>query len=141
MKIKEVIESILEIKGVSKTDLANRIDITRASLSERIRRENIGMDKLNQMLKALDYKIIVVPRNRRLGENEFDFMTESKKVVKEANKDNKDNLIYDLWLKRSDLSVEEYTAELNKIWPDDSKKVSKEFERYMKWYMEEKLNK
>lgn len=135
--IKELMETILELKGVTKSDLASRIDVSRATLSGRLKRDNLSIDTLNQMLKALDYKIVIAPRNKRLTENEFDLMT---KIEKPAKTDDRESQTYDLWLKKDEFTVEQYGAELNKIWSDDAKKINKEFERYMKWYMEEKLN-
>lgn len=135
--IKELMETILELKGITKSDLASRIDVSRATLSGRLKRDNLSIDTLNQMLKALDYKIVIAPRNKRLAENEFDLMT---KIEKPAKTDDRESQTYDLWLKKDEFTVEQYGAELNKIWSDDAKKINKEFERYMKWYMEEKLN-
>lgn len=135
MNVKEAFNDILKNKGIRQIDLASRMNVPQANISQRLSR-NLKIDTLQEMANMVDYKLLLVPRSRRLQEGEYELSDKASKPL-----DNIEEVAYDLWLKRSELSVEEYTAELNKIWPDDSKKVSKEFERYMKWYMEEKLNK
>lgn len=66
MKATKALKEVMEMRGVKPAVLCDRLDIKSNVLSERFKQENISVAKLNEMLKALDYKIIVVPRDVRL---------------------------------------------------------------------------
>ncbi len=72
MKATLALRKVMEIRGVKPAVLCDRIDIKANVLSERFRQENISVAKLNEMLKAMDYKIIVVPRDVRVPDGGFD---------------------------------------------------------------------
>lgn len=143
MTIKEIIKTILVSKGILQRDVAGRLNMKQATLSERLRRNNLSTDVLGEILNAVDYKLIAVPRGKRLTDDEFliDHTSnlEEPVVPEKSEKEQKEDASYDLWLRKAEFSVEQYTAELEKIWGDDKKRISSDFEKYMKWYMEEKL--
>lgn len=72
MSANEVVKKIMKDCGVSITALANRIGVDRAALGMRLRQKNVSVDKLNEMLKAIDYKIIVMPIDGRVKEDWFE---------------------------------------------------------------------
>lgn len=63
---------IMKNRAVGVNMLADRLGIKQNVLSERLRHENISVNKLSEMLRLLDYKIILVPRETRLPEGGFE---------------------------------------------------------------------
>lgn len=72
MKTGEAVRKIMKSKEVGVNALAARIDKTPRLVSERLNQENISIAKLREMLIALDYKVVIVPRNTKLPENGFE---------------------------------------------------------------------
>lgn len=72
MKTGEAVREIMKSKEVGVNALAARIDKTPRLVSERLNQENISIAKLREMLIALDYKVVIVPRNTKLPENGFE---------------------------------------------------------------------
>lgn len=72
MKTSEAVRSIMKESGIGVSALAGRLDKTPRLVSERISQENISIAKLREMLIALDYKIVIVPRNAKIPENGFE---------------------------------------------------------------------
>ncbi len=63
---------IMKNRAVGVNMLADRLGIKQNVLSERLRHENISVNKLSEMLRLLDYKIILVPRETRVPEGGFE---------------------------------------------------------------------
>lgn len=61
MKPSEIIRNIMNEKNCKPIDLAKRLEISKQTLNGRLTQDNISIDKLNQILKQLDYKIVIVP--------------------------------------------------------------------------------
>lgn len=72
MKTSEAVRSIMKESGIGVNALAGRLDKTPRLVSERISQDNISIAKLREMLIALDYKIVIVPRNAKVPENGFE---------------------------------------------------------------------
>lgn len=72
MRTGEAVREIMKNKEVGVNALAARIDKTPRLVSERLNQENISIAKLREMLIALDYKVVIVPRNAKLPENGFE---------------------------------------------------------------------
>lgn len=68
----QIIRKVMEIKEVRPSVLASRIGIKNNVLSERLGQKNMSVAKLNETLRPLDYKIIVVPRECRIPEGGFE---------------------------------------------------------------------
>lgn len=75
MNSKLIVKEIMENKGVTNADMANRLNITQAAMWDRLKLKkvkngqempcpNMTVDKLNDMLRALDYEIVIVPRGK-----------------------------------------------------------------------------
>jgi len=60
------------LKEVKPSTLASRLNIKNNVLSERLGQKNISIDKLNEMLRVLDYKIVIVPREARVQDGSFE---------------------------------------------------------------------
>jgi len=68
MKARDIVKEIMEIKSVTNATMADRLSITPAALWDRIntkKTKDIPVSTLNEMLKVLDYKILIVPREVR----------------------------------------------------------------------------
>lgn len=72
MKATQALKKVMEMREVKPAVLCDRLNIKSNVLSERFKQENISVAKLNEMLKAMDYKIVVVPRDARVPEGGID---------------------------------------------------------------------
>lgn len=72
MKATQALKKVMEIREVKPAVLCDRLNIKSNVLSERFKQENISVAKLNEMLKVMDYKIVVVPRDVRVPEGGID---------------------------------------------------------------------
>lgn len=72
MKANEIIREVMMLKEVKPSTLASRLNIKNNVLSERLRQKNISIDKLNETLRVLDYKIVIVPREARVQDGSFE---------------------------------------------------------------------
>ena len=62
MKTTDALKKIMQTQGIGTNKLADILGKRPTVISERIHQENISISKLNEMLKVLDYKIVLVPR-------------------------------------------------------------------------------
>ena len=65
MRATEALRKVMELKSVKPSMLCDRLGIKSNVLSERFKQKNISVEKLNEMLKVMDYKIVIVPRESR----------------------------------------------------------------------------
>lgn len=63
MKATEIVRIVMKSKGVKVASLADKLRIKSNVLSERLSQENISIAKLDEMLRPMDYKILIVPRD------------------------------------------------------------------------------
>lgn len=68
----EALKKIMEIQKIKPAVLCDRLDIKGNVLSERFKQKNISIVKLNEMLRALDYKIVLVPRDSKVPDGGFE---------------------------------------------------------------------
>ena len=65
MNEKEIIIKLMEEQGLSAADLANQMGISNAALWDRIKspkNKSLTTKKLNEILKQLNYEIVLMPR-------------------------------------------------------------------------------
>jgi hypothetical protein len=72
MKATEALKKVMELKNVKPSDLCARLGIKSNVLSERFKQKNISVEKLDEMMNVMDYKIVIVPRETRLPEGGFE---------------------------------------------------------------------
>lgn len=72
MKATEALKEVMTIREIKPSILCDRLSIKSNVLSERFKQKNISVEKLNDMLKVMDYKILIVPRDTRVPENGFE---------------------------------------------------------------------
>ena len=71
MTASEAIKEILKLKELNQAKLSDMLNIPLKTLNERRRHKNISVNKLDETLRVMGYKIIVVPRETKV-ENGFD---------------------------------------------------------------------
>lgn len=74
MKAREIVKVIMESMNLSNATMAARLSITPAALWDRLntkKTKDIPVSTLNEMLKVMDYKIIIVPRETRVPTNGY----------------------------------------------------------------------
>lgn len=79
MKAMDAVRKVMEEQEVSPSALRDRLGIPKekmSALSQRFTQKNVSVDKLNEMLKVMDYKIIIVPRGTRLPANGIEITSE-----------------------------------------------------------------
>ena len=72
MKATEAVREIMEAKGVRPVDLRRRLGLESNTMNERLNMKNISIVKLNEMLRVMDYKIVLVPSDTRVGADEYE---------------------------------------------------------------------
>lgn len=72
MKANEAIREIMNRTDTRISTLSRMLNTNTNTLANRIAREGITVSKLNETIRAMDYKIIVVPGNTRLPEGGFE---------------------------------------------------------------------
>lgn len=72
MKPTDIIRNIVLSKSMKYSELAYRLNIGQNVLNERLRQKNISIDKMNEMLQALGYKMVVVPYNTPVKDEWFE---------------------------------------------------------------------
>lgn len=72
MDIMDVIEDILAKQGIMKRTLANRLNISPSTINTRFARGNIRADTIVKMLRALDYKLVAMPANKKTPDGGYD---------------------------------------------------------------------
>ncbi|MGI6248196.1 MAG: hypothetical protein ACOYJX_02140 [Acutalibacteraceae bacterium] len=62
MKATDVVRKIMKTKGVKVAALADKLGLKRSNVvSERLSQSNISVAKLDEMLRLLGYKIMIMP--------------------------------------------------------------------------------
>lgn len=72
MKSGEAVRLIMNNKDISVTKLADRMGRSSRLVCDRIAAKNIIMNNLAEMLRVMDYKIVVVPSDTKLQDDWFE---------------------------------------------------------------------
>lgn len=72
MKATDVVREIMRNQEVGLNKVADRMGKTPRLVSDRLSQDNISIAKLNELLKVLDYKIMVVPRDAKRPAGSYD---------------------------------------------------------------------
>lgn len=75
MRGREILKAIMASKSLSNAELAKRLNVSNATIWERLNNKNvkdIPVSLLTTMLRAMDYKVIVVPANIRLPDGGYE---------------------------------------------------------------------
>lgn len=72
MKATEIVKEIMEQQGIGQTALGKRIGVRNDAIYQRLKQDNISVDRLVQMLNAMDYKLVIVPSNKQVRDGEYE---------------------------------------------------------------------
>lgn len=72
MKATTILKSLMKSQGIGNSVLGKRIGLAHNVVYQRINQKNISVNTLNQMLSAMDYKIVIVPASRRMKDDEYE---------------------------------------------------------------------
>ena len=72
MKACEAVKEIMKSNGVRVVDLRKRLGLESNTMVGRLNQENISVAKLNEMLRAMDYKVVIVPSDKRVNAGEYE---------------------------------------------------------------------
>lgn len=79
LKTNEAVREIMKNQGIGVNSLASKMgkdvngkDVPARRISERLSQENISIKVLDEMLRVLDYKIVLVPRTVKTPEGGFE---------------------------------------------------------------------
>jgi signal recognition particle subunit SEC65 len=72
MKTSEAVREVMKDKGIGVNQMADRLDKSPRLVSERLSQENISISKLREMLRVLDYKIVIVPRDCKVPDDGYE---------------------------------------------------------------------
>lgn len=61
----EAVKEVMKVREVRPSVLCDRLGIKSNVLSERFKQKNVSVSKLNEMLRSMDYKIVIVPRDAK----------------------------------------------------------------------------
>lgn len=72
MKAGEAVREILQKKGIGVNQFARDLEKKPNLVCERLKQENISIGKLDEMLSALGYKIVITPKETEIKDGEFE---------------------------------------------------------------------
>lgn len=72
MKTNEAVRNVMKDKDIGVNQMARMLGKSSRLVSERLSQENISVLKLQEMLRLLDYKIVIVPQKTRLSDGEYE---------------------------------------------------------------------
>lgn len=78
MTVSNILRDIMKKCELTQTALGKRIGIKNDTLYQRLRHQNISINALMPMLRAMDYKIVIVPSNRQVKEDEYEVETSTE---------------------------------------------------------------
>lgn len=76
MNSREIVKTVMEKTGTGNSDLAGRLKISREALWDRLNNKRVKSDLsvtlLCDMLRVMDYKVIIAPRTSKLSPGEYE---------------------------------------------------------------------
>lgn len=72
MKANLLIREAMNARGIRPTRLGERLGKTCRFVTDRMRKSNIGVENLLELLRVMDYKIVVVPSDTKMQDDWFE---------------------------------------------------------------------
>ena len=72
MNAPDIIRDIVAKQGIQFSTVCSRLGINKNTLSERLRQRNPRVEKMSEMLRVIDYKLVAVPSNTSLKEGWYE---------------------------------------------------------------------
>ena len=63
MKTVEAVRAVMKEQDIGVNKMAARLDKPSRQISERLSQSNISISKLNELLRVLDYRVVIIPRD------------------------------------------------------------------------------
>lgn len=74
----EIVKDIMASKHITMNDMAEAFGMTQNAMRNRLRLNNISIDKLEEMLTGLGYKILIVPSETKLRNREYEVVPDQE---------------------------------------------------------------
>ena len=90
MRGRDIMKAIMKQEEIENAELAKKLEVSNATIWERLNNKNvkdIPVSLMNEMVRAMGYKVIVVPIDCRISEKGYEVTSESstkKKVDLDA---------------------------------------------------------
>lgn len=65
----EAVKEVMKLKEVRPAMLCGRLGIKSNVLSERFKQKNVSVSKLNEMVRLMDYRVVLVPSDKPLDDD------------------------------------------------------------------------
>lgn len=78
MKAGRAVKEIMNMQNVSLTTLATRMNKSLRLVSDRLRADNITTNNLVEMLRQLDYELVIIPRGKIKKSEDVFFVTDEE---------------------------------------------------------------
>lgn len=65
----EAVKEIMKRKEVRPSTISEALGIKSNVLSERFKQKNVSVSKLNEMVRLMDYRVVLVPSNKPLDDD------------------------------------------------------------------------
>ena len=77
MKVEKIMESIMEETGTTKAQLGRAVGIEQDKrpsdvINKRMKQKNISVNVLSEMLGAMGYTMVIVPKGPKLKDGEYE---------------------------------------------------------------------
>lgn len=72
MKTVEAVRAVMKEQDIGVNKMAARLDKPSRQISERLSQSNISIVKLNELLRVLDYKVVIVPREASIPKGGYE---------------------------------------------------------------------
>lgn len=72
MKTSEAVREVMKQKEIGVNQMADRLGKSARLVCERLGQDNISISKLREMLRVLDYKVVIVPRDAKVTDGGFE---------------------------------------------------------------------
>jgi len=80
MRGRDIMKAIMEQEEIKNAELAKKLEVSNAAIWERLNNKNvkdIPVSLMNEMVRAMEYKVIVVPIDCRIPEKGYEVTSES----------------------------------------------------------------
>lgn len=77
MKVEKIMEAIMEENGTTKAQLGRAVGIEKEKnpsdvINKRMKQKNISVNVLSEMLSAMGYTMVIVPKGPNLKQGEYE---------------------------------------------------------------------
>lgn len=67
----DAVKRVMELRGLRTMDLAEKLNIKSNVLTKRYTQQNVSVEKLNEMLRPMNYKVVIMPETSEIPDGAF----------------------------------------------------------------------